>query len=133
MEKQTLFYDGHCGLCHRSVSFVLKRDKNAVFSFSPIGSDFFKKEFSESEIKNFPDSIIIKNTRGVFVQSDAVKEIFKELDGIWQIPACFLAIIPRFLRNFAYRCIARMRRSFFKDPETNCPIIPPELKQRFHL
>ena len=133
MEKHTLFYDGNCGLCHKSVSFVLKRDKNAAFSFSPIGSNYFNTQFTESEIENFPDSIIVKNSHGIFLESDAVKEIFKELSGIWKIAWFFLAIIPRFLRNFGYRFIAGIRRSIFKDPNTNCPIIPPELKQRFHL
>ena len=47
MEKPIVFYDGDCGLCNRSVAFVLKHEKSPVIHFAAIQSEFtieiFKK------------------------------------------------------------------------------------------
>src|SRR5437879_3847393 len=40
---ETIFYDGHCGLCHWAVRFVLAKDRNGdAFRFAPLDSDAFR-------------------------------------------------------------------------------------------
>ena len=41
--KSILFFDGNCGLCNRSVKFVLRKEKNQELIFSPLQSEFAKK------------------------------------------------------------------------------------------
>ena len=37
MPPDQVFYDGHCGLCHRTVLFLLTRDRDgALFRFGPL-------------------------------------------------------------------------------------------------
>src|SRR5258708_13937257 len=43
MEKQPiLFFDGVCGLCNRTVDFVLQEDRDRRFLFAPLQGETFK-------------------------------------------------------------------------------------------
>ena len=43
-----LFYDGHCGLCHSAVKFVLKHDRRALFRFAPLQGELAKQHLPPS-------------------------------------------------------------------------------------
>ena len=45
--KNFVLYDGDCGICNRSVAFVLKHEKSASIHFAPIQSDFTKELFKK--------------------------------------------------------------------------------------
>ena len=45
-----IFYDGHCGLCHRWVRRVLAADREGrLFHFSPLQGELIKNRLSEQE------------------------------------------------------------------------------------
>ena len=131
--SELLFYDGHCGLCHRAVKFVLKHDRSGnAFRFAPLqGSTFQSRVFPEQRAA-LPDSIVVLTDVGsLLVRSDAFIHILRRLGGGWRFLAGIVDVIPRSLRDLAYDFIARVRYRVFGKRDDLCPIVPPDLRARF--
>lgn len=127
-----LFYDGGCGLCHGAVLFVLKRDKDAVFRFAPLGGETFAAEVPDAARALLPDSLVLKEVDGrVLTRSSAVVVMLRHLGGFWRVVGDLLWILPRPLRNLGYDLVAKVRHRLFKQPEGACPLVPKELRGRF--
>ena len=128
-----LFYDGHCGLCHRTVRFVLAEDLgNNAFRFAPLQGETFQTQVPVEQRAGLPDSIVIRTTDGVLLaRSDAIVRILRRLGGVWRILGAILAAIPRGLRDAVYDFIARIRYRVFGKRDDLCPIVPPALRERF--
>jgi len=131
-EREHVFYDGHCGLCHRSIRFLLAEDRHDSFVFAPLGSETFSKLVPEDSTSNRPDSVVVRTHNGdLLVRSDATVHALKRLGGIWRIFGTAIGIVPRALRDSAYNFIAAIRyRVWGKTPDA-CPIIPDRLRDRF--
>lgn len=130
---EILFYDGHCGLCHRAVKFVLKHDKTGkAFRFAPLQGETFGALVPASERATLPDSVIVRTADGVLlVRSAAFIHILRRLGGGWRVLAAILAVVPRALRDAAYDFVARVRYRIFGRRDDVCPIVPAELRKRF--
>jgi predicted DCC family thiol-disulfide oxidoreductase YuxK len=128
-----LFYDGHCGLCHRAVKFVLKHDRTGkAFRFAPLQGETFAARVLAERRAGLPDSIVVETAEGaLLVRSSAFIHILRRHGGGWRILAAILAVIPRPLRDAAYDFIARIRYSIFGRRDEMCPIVPAELRARF--
>jgi predicted DCC family thiol-disulfide oxidoreductase YuxK len=128
-----LFYDGHCGLCHGAVKFVLKRDRTGrAFRFAPLQGSTFDASVPAERRANLPDSIIVLTNDGsLLARSDAVLHILRRLGGGWKYLAIVFAVIPRIVRDAAYNFIARIRYGVFGKRDDLCPIMPPDLRARF--
>jgi len=130
---EMLFYDGHCGLCHGAVKFVVKRDRAGhAFRFAPLQGPTFEARVPAERRVGLPDSIIVLTNEGALLaRSDAVLHILRRLGGGWKILAGVFAVIPRALRDAAYNFIARIRYGIFGRRDDLCPIMPPDLRARF--
>jgi len=128
-----IFYDGHCGLCHRSVRFVLARDRDGrCFRYAPLQGATFQRLVPEPERVLLPDSIVVLTDDGrVLTRSDAFIRILRRLGGIWRFAAAIVACVPRFVRDGVYNFIARVRYRIFGRRDEVCPIMPAELRARF--
>jgi predicted DCC family thiol-disulfide oxidoreductase YuxK len=128
-----LFYDGHCGLCHRAVKFVLKHDRSGrTFRFAPLQGETFAARIPAERRAGLPDSIVVLTGDGaLFVRSNAFLHILRRLGGGWTALASLLSVIPRRLRDFVYDFVARIRYRVFGRRDDVCPIVPPELRARF--
>jgi predicted DCC family thiol-disulfide oxidoreductase YuxK len=128
-----LFYDGHCGLCHRAVKFVLRHDRSAqTFRFAPLQGETFLARVAAERRAGLPDSVVVLTRDGeLLVRSAAFLHIFRRLGGGWGALAGGLGLIPRRLRDFVYDFIARIRYRVFGKREDLCPIVPVELRARF--
>ncbi|HYE74093.1 MAG TPA: DCC1-like thiol-disulfide oxidoreductase family protein, partial [Blastocatellia bacterium] len=69
-----VFYDGHCGLCHGLVLFVLARDQEGKnFRFAPLGGKTFERLISQERRQTLPDSIVLLSHSGeVYTRSAAI-------------------------------------------------------------
>jgi len=134
-ETEVVFYDGTCGLCHRAVRFVILADaKGGKFSFAPLGGEFFRATVPEVERGGLPDSLVLRTRDGqLLVRSAAVLHVLDRLGGAWRVLALVTRVIPRVLRDSLYDAIARARYRWFARPKDVCPILPPQLRSRFHL
>jgi predicted DCC family thiol-disulfide oxidoreductase YuxK len=130
---EILFYDGHCGLCHRAVKFALKHDRSGnAFRFAPLQGPTFQARVPADRRASLPDSIVVLTESGeLLVRSNAFLHILRRMGGGWRILAGMFAVIPRPLRDLIYDFVARVRYRIFGKRDELCPIVPPELRARF--
>lgn len=130
---ERIFYDGSCGLCHHTVSFLVGRDEGGSrFRFAPLGGETFEREVPAAARAALPDSLVLQRTDGtLLLRSDAALHAMGRLGGGWAALAVILRVVPRFLRDRAYDLVARWRTRIFARPDGTCPILPPELRRRF--
>ena len=130
--RETIFYDGRCGLCHGFVRFTLKRDRTAHFLFAPLQGKHFSQSVAEERRAGLPDSVVLLTDDGrLLVKSAAVRHVLAGLGGMWRVLAAIGAIIPASLLDFFYDRVARIRKKLFATPADVCPMVPPELRSRF--
>lgn len=132
-EQDELFYDGDCGLCHRTVSFILNRGrKGEAFRFAPLGGVTFHHRLTPEHRAGLPDSVVILTASGdVLSRSKAVLHILHALGGGWRLLGWMGQILPRFLADAVYDCIARIRHRLFEKPVDICPVMNSEQRKRF--
>jgi predicted DCC family thiol-disulfide oxidoreductase YuxK len=130
---ERLFYDGHCGLCHRSVSFVVRHDlQGRTFRFAPLGGSTFQTTLSAAERADLPDSIVVQTSDGrLLVRSRAAAHVLQRLGGGWRVLGSLVFLVPRPVADFVYDLVARVRHRLFVRPVDVCPLMPPELRRRF--
>lgn len=124
-----LVYDGSCGFCSRSVQFILRHERCHDLLFvtrdSPLGQDLrrhFHLEGVESMLWIAGDQAAI--------ESNAVLRAARYLGGIFSALAALGSLVPSPVRNWAYRLIARHRRSL-ASAATSCLVPTPEQRERF--
>jgi len=130
---QPIFYDGHCGLCHGLVRFVLSEDQSAhPFSFAPLQGEQIKRSIADDVRSELPDSVVVvEENKNVLTRSTAVIYVLKRLGGLWFFVAALLSLVPRGLRDLAYDAIASVRKKIFGTTEEVCPLVPSPLRARF--
>ena len=128
-----MFYDGHCGLCHRAVKFALAHDQDGSrFRFAPLGGVAARREICGIDPAELPDSVVVLTpSRLVLIRSDAIVYLLRRIGGAWGFVGSMLAIVPRPLRDAGYRVVAKLRRRLFSPPDDACPMVPAELRARF--
>lgn len=125
MERKIVFYDGDCGLCNKSVQWILSNETSHELYFSALQSDFTKDFFEKHKVPS-PDlsTIIFYNGKSFYKKSNAIMRISNFLN--WKF--WFLKIgwiLPRFIRDGMYNFIAKRRQ---KLANSNCFV--PSLKER---
>ena len=128
-----LFYDGTCGLCHRTVRFVIAHDPGGRgFRFAPIGGPTFRSSFPESSRLAPPDSILVRTAAGsTLTRYAAVLHIARRIGGFWGALADLGWLVPQWLGDLLYDGVARIRKRLFATPPDSCPVVPVELRARF--
>jgi predicted DCC family thiol-disulfide oxidoreductase YuxK len=131
--RERIFYDGHCGLCHHAVRFVLAEDRaGAAFQFAPLGGPAFEGAVPATVRAGLPDSLVVQRADGrILVRSAAVRHVLHRLGGAWRVAAWLAAALPARLLDAVYDAIARGRRRLFAAPAEACPVLPPALRARF--
>ncbi len=130
-----LFYDGNCGLCHRCVRLVLSEDhREDPIRLAPLGGQAFVETIQPGARGSLPDSIVVVTPDGqVLCRSAAVLEFARLLGGSWRLAAIAARLVPRPAADLAYQVIAAIRHRLFDRPSQSCPLLSPELRDRFDL
>lgn len=126
-----VFYDGVCGLCDRTVQFLLKRDTAQRLKFAPLQGEIAKRR---ADLPADLKSIVFVTNHGttqeqLYFRSDAVLQILNQLGGFWRVVS-WLRIIPRPLRDAIYNAIAQRRYRWFGKFDV-CRVPSPEIRARF--
>jgi predicted DCC family thiol-disulfide oxidoreductase YuxK len=125
-----VLFDGVCNLCNRSVQMILRHDRKARFRFASLQSPLGEKLRDELGIdREKVDSVVLVEGGRWYQESDAALRIANGLGGPWKAFGIF-RLVPRPLRDAAYRLIARNRYRWFGKTET-CWVPTPELRGRF--
>ncbi|HET7564592.1 MAG TPA: DCC1-like thiol-disulfide oxidoreductase family protein [Gemmatimonadaceae bacterium] len=131
-----LLYDGTCGVCARSVQFVLRHEGRVrTLRFAslqgPYGSDV-RARHPELEAV---DSIIwyapVYDGRAerVLVRTDAVVQVLAYLGGGWRVLGALIHIVPRVVRDGVYDLVARHRHRLASNDV--CVVPTAEQRVRF--
>ena len=141
MDQPIVLYDGVCGLCNRMVQFVLKRDRGDTFRFASLQSSLAKGILARHgrDAADLDTVYVVVNrevsnpehsAEQLLARSDAVLFILRRLGGFWDAVAGLLRLIPRPIRDWGYRIVARIRYRVFGKYDT-CPIPSAETRARF--
>ena len=123
--KSIVFYDDLCGVCNYWVNWILRHDKEDVFYFAPLQSDF-ANSFSAHFKYQFPIETIVVwvDKEGFLIKSDALIFIFQIIKPSF-VGAKALRFFPKIIRDIGYTIFAYFRRYV---PMKSCKI--PSKKDR---
>lgn len=135
-----VFYDGACGLCHRTIRFLLAEDAIGLrFRFACLDSEAFRDACAEDESgfetgEPIPDSLLVHRPgEAMLTRADGVLEIGHQLGGLWRLLAVVAGWVPRAISNAGYDFVARIRHRLFARPDDACPLLTAELGDRFRF
>ena len=130
MKNPILLFDGICNLCNSTIQQIIKADKNGIFRFASLQSDFGQEQLEKFDLKkDYLKTIVLIHGDKAYDRSDAALETARLLEGFWSVFYVF-KIIPPFIRNAVYDFISNNRYRWFGKQES-CMIPTPELKARF--
>ncbi|MEO1999732.1 MAG: DCC1-like thiol-disulfide oxidoreductase family protein [Planctomycetaceae bacterium] len=112
-----LFYDGSCGLCDHSVTFVMHRDRRGLFRFAQLQGETAARYLPVRDV-TLLKSIVLWDAGCAYRKSSAVVRILWWLGGCWRVCSWLLWLVPRPVRNVAYALVSRTRYFFFGRYET---------------
>ena len=134
-EHPIVLYDGLCGLCDKSVRFVLSRDRADCFRFaalqSPLAAGILSKHGIDPARLESVRVVVDpgKPNERVLSKTRAILYILDRLGGIWRIFAPF-RLFPDVLLNVPYAFIARVRYRVFGRHDL-CAVPKPEWRAKF--
>ena len=130
IQKPLILFDGVCNWCIFWVQFVINRDTEKRFQFTPLQSVTGKRVL---ESIGFPSdhihTMVFVEKGRYYLKSSAALHIVKRLNGAWPILFVFL-IIPGFLRDRVYEFIGRNRYRWF-GKKNSCLVPSPDVRERF--
>ncbi len=127
----TVFYDGQCGLCHRAVQFLLKRDPaGEKFRYAALQGETATTLLAP--LRSVPDSMVVHTPdQTLLTQGDAALHLARALGGLWAVLGVLGRILPRFIRNILYDGVAARRYRWFGKRDEACPLIAPNQRALF--
>ena len=123
-------YDGVCGLCHRSVRFLLHADRHKRLMFAPLqGETAARLRQQYSEFPKDLDSVVLIDNDRVAFRTKAFIMASYHLPYPWHAMYWF-RWVPAWVTDPLYRLVARFRYRFFGKLK-NCGIPSREDRERF--
>jgi predicted DCC family thiol-disulfide oxidoreductase YuxK len=139
-DRLVVVFDGYCGLCNRTVRWLVRRDRRDrlryVASESEIAAALLARHgISLPDAESGPTTILVVLSFGgseeqVLARSEAVLALLTELPQPWPAVAVALGWIPRPLRDLGYRLVARWRYRIWGRLEI-CTISGAHERERF--
>ncbi|PYG59540.1 DCC1-like thiol-disulfide oxidoreductase family protein [Rhizobium sp. UGM030330-04] len=124
-----ILFDAECVLCSVNAQFVLRHDTRGYFRLASMqgaaGAEIYRRHGMDPKD---PVSLLVVDGGRVRQDSDAVLSIYEALGLPWRLLAV-LRIIPAFLRDPVYRCVARNRYRWF-GKRAQCWVAPPQYRDR---
>lgn len=125
-----VLFDGVCNLCDGLVNFLIEHDPEGTLRFAALQSEAASPYLERCRLTaGLLEGIVLVEADRFSSESTAVLRIFWRLGGPWRIVAALL-VVPRPIRNAAYRWIARNRYRWFGRRDA-CRVPTPELEGRF--
>lgn len=129
-KNHIIFYDGDCGFCNFIVGFILKNEKEPIFHFSALQSEYaqsiltatFKTEIDYSTFYYLTDGKLYKKSNGFFVLLQHLKYPIRLLR--------IFRFIPSGIADKIYDFIAERRKKILGE---RCYLPTPEERKRFIL
>jgi len=108
-----LFYDENCGVCRRFVAMALRADARGLLRIAPLKSDHADAlRLRYPALVDLTSAFWLPANGAPLAQSDAILSTLHYLGGAWRALAWVGRLVPRALRDWAYRAFADNRRFF---------------------
>jgi predicted DCC family thiol-disulfide oxidoreductase YuxK len=125
-----VLYDGTCGLCHRSVRWLLRHERDHALQFAPLqGATAAALRVRHAEIPQLVSTVVLVDNDRVYLRSKAFLYAAKHLRAPWRWAAAW-RWIPGFLPDLGYRLIAAIRYRVWGRAEL-CDLPAPDERARF--
>jgi predicted DCC family thiol-disulfide oxidoreductase YuxK len=109
LPPRIVLYDGVCGLCNRSVQWLLRRDRGRALWFAPLqGETAAMLRARHPEIPTALETVVYVDEGRVHLRSQAFLHAARHLGRPWRW-AHGLRWLPAFPLDLLYRVIARIR------------------------
>jgi predicted DCC family thiol-disulfide oxidoreductase YuxK len=109
-----IVFDGVCLLCNRWVDFLLRHDTASRYRFAAMQGEHGRRLLREHDLS--PDDplsfLLVQDGRG-YIDTDAIIRVLQGLGRGWKAAGGALRLVPRLLRDPAYRWVARHRYRLF--------------------
>lgn len=126
---QILLFDGVCHLCHGAVQFVLKREPHGRIHFASLQSETGKRLLARFGCPETIQSVVFIEDGKLYLKSDALIRVGRNLRGLWPILSFMGMLIPRVVRDSGYDWVARNRYRWMGKSE-QCLLPTPQMKAR---
>ena len=125
-----LFFDGECGLCARSVQFVLEHERDRELRFAALQSSPGRDVAERAGLDpDAPTPLVHLDGEGrITTRSAAALEVARHLRMPWRLVRA-LRVVPRGLRDLAYRFVAKRRMRWFGSAD-GCALVSREDAER---
>lgn len=123
-QRDLVFYDGQCALCHSAVRFLLRLDSDGRrFAFAPIGGETFLQILGGELAAGLPESVIVRTPDSQTLwRIRALRYLLRRSDFPGRLLGAALHLIPSGIADRAYAAVARRRRRLFGTPVHPCPV-----------
>ena len=117
-ERPVVVFDGVCNLCNRAVQFILDHDRRGALLLTANQSEAGQRLLAGRTSGASPeDTIFLVDNGRIHERSTAALRIARALGFPWSLLYAFV-IVPRPLRDLAYKWIARNRYRWFGKRES---------------
>ena len=127
--NRILFYDGNCGICTRSVRFLMKHDPHQRLRFAPLQGETAQSLLSEGLRKDLSTAVYRESEEVTYLRSDAALRALIDTGCRWRFMAKAALWVPKDLRDACYDWVAQNRQRL--SLKSSCPM--PTEKQRKQL
>jgi len=133
-----LFYDGECGLCNRTVRLLLALDRRGALRFAPLQGPNAQSYLRAHNLPtgDFDTMVLVpdwarRDRPDFLLRSDGVMAALRLCGSRRAAVLAWLRVLPRPLRDWGYRFVARTRYKIWGKWDTTCPLPKPEWRGRF--
>jgi len=130
LDGPLVLYEGVCGLCHHSVRFLLRVDRDEKLMFAPLQGETAQR--ARERYPNIPDgldTVVLIDEGRAHLRSRAFTVGARHFHWPWRI-GYVGRFFPAFLGDLVYRFVARIRYRVWGKHDV-CALPSPEERARF--
>ncbi len=131
-----LFFDGECGFCDKAIRFAMSHDTHGRLYAATLQGETARTALAPFRAMLVDvDSTVLylpatpERDASVQIHSDAALTVLRLLGGGWAVLGSLGLLVPRWIRDTAYKAFAKRRFQLFGRVEA-CELWPPEWRAR---
>ena len=130
-ENPVILFDGVCNLCERSVQLVIRNDREGLFRFASLQSDYAQDLLQRFDYRSDElSSVLLIADEVLYRKSRAALHIARRMDGIWPLVYYLFFLVPPFIADLVYDFIGNRRYRWF-GKKASCWVPDDDLRNRF--